>query len=81
MTRSGQLALLGWVFVVVGLITLGAERFQWLGRMQRHRILRWLARPYGVLDWPWLAGGRSRFMRIVGWGLLVLGGFVLWALR
>jgi hypothetical protein len=77
MTRHQAGLFLGLVLAFVGGVSLLLARGDVLGRIKSKPRWRWLTWSYDWLDAQALAGGRARYLRLVGALLLGLGIFLV----
>ncbi len=64
-----------WGFIACGIYGIAAAHFDW-----PHSRLFAILDPWGMhefLDKRWVAGGRNRYYRTIGWTFLGLGIFML----
>lgn len=66
-----------WMILLVGALSL------WLGyrvnftSADASQTGRWASRPLRFLELGWLAGGRTRYFRQIGWLILALGAWLI----
>jgi hypothetical protein len=71
--KTAALSLLGIALVLSGLFALAARRFGWLAKRHENKMLELLFSAYRVTEIKWLGGGQQRYLRVIGWTLLLAG--------